>query len=273
MKICDSCGKVGGEHTPFCKYQNRDPEMLDVHDTHKVMGNGKCMWCDRSDVPGLVMTCAKTPNAEKVEPEIFPIDSSHPMECTSEGVWRCETCGATDRETLDKPCSKVPENFNFAVVEVHPSHRVKWDDGKPVNCEECGVSDAVLLTEACPNASPVRSIAGPRKRFEPSRLRDPSHDISVQGVCKKCGHENAYFLSLPCPNISLALGVRLPESLVWAIYMWDHSPMIVSIHARPEEAINANSNNNSIFPWKLGTDFAEAVKAWEKRNSESEKKE
>lgn len=235
MKICDSCGKFGGEHTPFCKYQNKNPEMLDVHESHKMMGDGKCQYCGRSDVPGLVLACDKVAEAYP-EKEIFPIDSSH-LTALKNGRWWCKFCGGTDRQTLEQACTRNPETFNFAAVEVHPSHRIKWDDGKAVNCEACGASSPVELTTDCVNASPTGRLRGPR-RFTPSYK-----------------------------------GTLLPDDKVWAIYYWEHSPMIVSIHARPEQAINSNTLNNSIFPWKLGTDFGEAVRAWESRNSEEEKKE
>lgn len=276
MKICDSCGTIGGGHTAFCKYQKRDPEMLDIHESHKMMKGG-CLNCERSDVAGLVLECSGAPmGAAK---PTFPVDSSHETKLI-EGTWTCTFCSGTDLRVLkhacprvpksevaihtshdigesgycvncakhktmdvymEKPCPKAPENFNFAAVEVHPSHRIKWADGKPVNCEACGASNALELTTDCVNASPARRIGGPRRRFE--------------------------------PNLRYNKGVLLSNETVWAVYYWEQSPMVLSIHARPEQAINANTDRNSIFPWKLGTDFGEAVRAWESRNTAEEKKE
>lgn len=259
MKICDSCGKLGGEHTPFCKYQNKNPDLLEVHPTHKVLGTGKCIHCDRGDVPGLTLECAKYTKPEGVTPTsakeaeekpIFPIDSTHQTQL-DDGVWRCVFCGGFTQRMLEKPCTKKPEEFNFGGMEVHPSHRMKWDDGSPVNCEACGASMPAEIVTECPAATP--EYLGASKIVE-------------SGITGRLPRGARRFT----PSYK---GTLLPDDKVWAIYYWEQQPIVVSIHARPEQAINANTLNNSIFPWKLGTDFGEAVRAWEKRNSEEEKKE
>lgn len=103
MKICDSCGKVGGKHTSFCSYKNKDPEMLDVHPSHNMLTD-KCSKCNRSDVAGLVLECAADKKAEIIPAKpTFPIDSSHETEL-DDGVWRCKFCRGVDVGTLKNPC-------------------------------------------------------------------------------------------------------------------------------------------------------------------------
>ena len=233
MKICDSCGTIGGGHTAFCKYQKRDPEMLDIHESHKMMKGG-CLNCERSDVAGLVLECSGAPMA--AAKPTFPVDSSHETKLI-EGTWTCTFCSGTDLRVLKHACPRVPKSE----VAIHTSHRISPKDGEPITCENCGAKTAEELQKPCVNASPARRIGGPRRKFDPDRLYNK--------------------------------GVLLSNETVWAVYYWEQSPMVLSIHARPEQAINANTDRNSIFPWKLGTDFGEAVRAWESRNTAEEKKE
>lgn len=65
-------------------------------------------------------------------------------------------------------------------------------------------------------------------------------------------------------------GTILVNDIVWMLYYWDHGPMIVSIHASAQQAVEANTDNHSIGQWKLDTDFREAVKQWESRNEKKD---
>lgn len=104
MKICDSCGTVGGGHTPFCRYKNSDPTMLDVHTSHRVMPKGKeCVNCKRSDVVGLTLECKV---AQPVES--FVIHPSHRLSPKAGQPVKCELCDASSRSELEKFCSVMP---------------------------------------------------------------------------------------------------------------------------------------------------------------------
>lgn len=104
MKICDSCGTVGGGHTAFCRYKNSDPTMLDIHSSHRVLPNAKeCVNCKRSDVVGLTLEC------KMLQPvESFVIHPSHRLTPKAGVPVKCELCEATSREQLEKICLNQP---------------------------------------------------------------------------------------------------------------------------------------------------------------------
>lgn len=126
MKICDSCGTVGGGHTPFCRYKNSDPTMLDVHTSHRVMPKGKeCVNCKRSDVVGLTLECKV---AQPVES--FVIHPSHRLSPKAGQPVKCELCDASSRAELEKVCAEQ-ENPIMTANEMRDRLQAKNVDTSP----------------------------------------------------------------------------------------------------------------------------------------------
>lgn len=277
MLICTECGGIGGDHKFTCSKPPSDvKESFMINPSHRIT--------PQRDEPIVCESCGAS-TRQDLESVCKRVHESHDMSALGNF---CHNCGISDPKGLKGLCSKstlgskpvkicvscnsIEGHLTTAcggVMEpVHKTHSILIENqntGRPA-CTACKGELGVELRQPCSAA--VHSTHD----WESIRLNDE---------CSKCGVTYSGMLIEPCRGKSRRYvlnklvmpepkGTFVKDDILWMVYNWHDGPQIVSVHSTPEEAIDANGDNNHIGQWKIGTEFRDAVRLWEDRNNKKE---